>query len=204
MPSWMNGADRRRYETGRREDHRAQAQADADVLERDAHRSPADPYGFGHPRQLIDEDDGVGRLGEDAAAEGEFHESLNLAALWDLPVLFCCENNLYAMGTALARSESGTDLVLKAASYRMSAWPVDRMDLVAVEETAREDAEAVRALVEAGARPDMIVAATHGLFVGGARDRLDAAGVRAVWATDSIAPLLADAVRRLFGVEREV
>ena len=41
-------------------------------------------------------------FGEGAVAEGEFHESMNLAALWKLPVLFCCENNLYAMGTALA------------------------------------------------------------------------------------------------------
>ena len=53
-------------------------------------------------------------FGEGAMAEGEFHESMNLAALWDLPVLFCCENNLYAMGTALERSESQTDLALKA------------------------------------------------------------------------------------------
>ena len=43
-------------------------------------------------------------FGEGAVAEGEFHESMNLAALWHLPVLFCCENNLYAMGTALERS----------------------------------------------------------------------------------------------------
>ncbi len=45
-------------------------------------------------------------FGEGAVAEGEFHEAMNLAALWSLPVLFCCENNLYAMGTALGRSES--------------------------------------------------------------------------------------------------
>ena len=57
-------------------------------------------------------------FGEGAVAEGEFHESMNLAALWNLPVLFCCENNLYAMGTALERSESETDLALKAASLR--------------------------------------------------------------------------------------
>ena len=57
-------------------------------------------------------------FGEGAVAEGEFHESLNLAALWDLPVLFCCENNLYAMGTALERSESETDIALKAAALR--------------------------------------------------------------------------------------
>src|SRR5208282_6285755 len=64
-------------------------------------------------------------FGEGAVAEGEFHESMNLAALWKLPVLFCCENNLYAMGTALKRSESEIDLCLKATSYEMPAWPVD-------------------------------------------------------------------------------
>ncbi|MGB7948510.1 MAG: thiamine pyrophosphate-dependent enzyme, partial [Candidatus Binatia bacterium] len=66
-------------------------------------------------------------FGEGAVAEGEFHESMNLAALWKLPVLFCCENNLYAMGTALGRSESETDIALKAASFEMPAWPVDGM-----------------------------------------------------------------------------
>jgi pyruvate dehydrogenase E1 component alpha subunit len=83
-------------------------------------------------------------FGEGAVAEGEFHESLNLAALWELPVLFCCENNLYAMGTALARSESETDLCLKAASYEIPAWPVDAMDVLAVEDAARRAALAIR------------------------------------------------------------
>jgi pyruvate dehydrogenase E1 component alpha subunit len=69
---------------------------------------------------------------------------MNLAALWRLPVLFCCENNLYAMGTALARSESQPDLCLKAASYGMPAWPVDGMDVRAVARAAREAALAVR------------------------------------------------------------
>ena len=68
-------------------------------------------------------------FGEGAVAEGEFHESLNLAALWQLPVLFCCENNLYAMGTALAREHAQTDLALRAASYGMAAWAVDGMDV---------------------------------------------------------------------------
>ena len=63
-------------------------------------------------------------FGEGAVAEGEFHESMNLAALWDLPVLFVCENNLYAMGTAVARSEAVTDLALRAVGYGMAAWPV--------------------------------------------------------------------------------
>jgi len=72
-------------------------------------------------------------FGEGAAAEGEFHESLNLAALWRLPVLFLCENNLYAMGTALERSESQTDIHLKAQNYNIVAEAVDGMDVLAVE-----------------------------------------------------------------------
>jgi pyruvate dehydrogenase E1 component alpha subunit len=83
-------------------------------------------------------------FGEGAVAEGEFHESMNLAALWRLPVLFCCENNLYAMGTALNRSESETDLSLKAASYEIPAWSVDGMDVLAVEDAARRAVTAVR------------------------------------------------------------
>ena len=83
-------------------------------------------------------------FGEGAVAEGEFHESMNLAALWGLPVLFCCENNLYAMGTALARSESQTDIAVKAAAYGMPAWPVDGMDVTAVDDAARRAVDAVR------------------------------------------------------------
>jgi pyruvate dehydrogenase E1 component alpha subunit len=83
-------------------------------------------------------------FGEGAMAEGEFHEAINLAALWHLPVLFCCENNLYAMGTALELSESETDLSLKAASYHVPAWPVDGMDVEAVADAAAAAVHAVR------------------------------------------------------------
>jgi pyruvate dehydrogenase E1 component alpha subunit len=83
-------------------------------------------------------------FGDGAVAEGEFHESLNLAALWKLPVLFCCENNLYAMGTALARAQSETDLCIKAAAFKIPAWPVDGMDVLAVEEASKRAASAVR------------------------------------------------------------
>jgi len=83
-------------------------------------------------------------FGDGAVAEGEFHESLNLAALWKLPVLFVCENNLYAMGTALALTESETDLHLKAASYGMKSAQVDGMDVVAVEAAAREAVSTIR------------------------------------------------------------
>jgi pyruvate dehydrogenase E1 component alpha subunit len=77
-------------------------------------------------------------FGEGAVAEGAFHESMNLAQLWKLPVMFLCENNLYAMGTALERSESQTDLCAKAASYGMETLKVDGMDVVAVHEAARK------------------------------------------------------------------
>ncbi len=83
-------------------------------------------------------------FGEGAAAEGEFHESMNLAALWKLPVLFLCENNLYAMGTALARSESQTDIQVKAAAYGVRAAAVDGMDVFAVEAAVRSAADHAR------------------------------------------------------------
>jgi pyruvate dehydrogenase E1 component alpha subunit len=84
-------------------------------------------------------------FGEGAVAEGEFHESLNLAALWKLPVLFLCENNLYAMGTALSRSESQTDIQAKAAAYGVRAAAVDGMDVFAVESATRPALAAARA-----------------------------------------------------------
>ncbi|WER50929.1 pyruvate dehydrogenase (acetyl-transferring) E1 component subunit alpha [Cupriavidus sp. WKF15] len=83
-------------------------------------------------------------FGDGAVAEGAFHESMNLAALWKLPLVFCCENNLYAMGTALERHESQTDLCAKAMSYNMPATPVDGMDVVAVHEAAKDAVTRVR------------------------------------------------------------
>jgi pyruvate dehydrogenase E1 component alpha subunit len=83
-------------------------------------------------------------FGEGAMAEGAFHESINLAALWKLPVLFVCENNLYAMGTALARSESETDLHAKARAYGVASEIVDGMDVVAVEVAVRKAVAAIR------------------------------------------------------------
>jgi pyruvate dehydrogenase E1 component alpha subunit len=83
-------------------------------------------------------------FGEGAMAEGAFHESMNLAALWKLPVLFCCENNLYAMGTRLDRSESQTELTVKAASFGMPVAKVDGMDVVAVHDAAQRAVAQVR------------------------------------------------------------
>ena len=86
-------------------------------------------------------------FGEGAVAEGEFHESLNLAALWNLPVLFVCENNGYAMGSALELTEAQTDITAKARSYGIDAESVDGMDVVAVEVAARK---ALNAISETG------------------------------------------------------
>lgn len=96
-------------------------------------------------------------FGEGAVAEGEFHESLNLASLWKVPALFLCENNFYAMGTALARSQAETDLCRKAQSYRVKARLVDGMDVLAVTEATMEAAAEVRA----GSGPQFIEFRTY-------------------------------------------
>ena len=96
-------------------------------------------------------------FGDGAAAEGEFHESLNLAALWRLPVLLCCENNRYAMGTALAKEHAATDLALRASSYGLVAAPVDGMDVLAVEDAARRAVDGIRS----GAGPHFLELQTY-------------------------------------------
>jgi pyruvate dehydrogenase E1 component alpha subunit len=83
-------------------------------------------------------------FGDGAVAEGEFHESLNLATLWKLPVAFLCENNLYAMGTALSRHQAQTNISLKAQAYGLTSSAVDGMDVLAVEAAARKAADYVR------------------------------------------------------------
>lgn len=84
-------------------------------------------------------------FGEGAVAEGAFHESMNLAALWQLPVLFVCENNLYAMGVPLKDSESQTDVFRKAEAYRMASAQVDAMEPVQMAAAARRAVDHVRA-----------------------------------------------------------
>jgi pyruvate dehydrogenase E1 component alpha subunit len=96
-------------------------------------------------------------FGDGAVAEGEFHESLNLAALWQLPVLFCCENNLYAMGTRISHEHANTELAMRASSYGLTAWPVDGMDVLAVAESAHRATEEIRA----GAGPHFLELRTY-------------------------------------------
>jgi pyruvate dehydrogenase E1 component alpha subunit len=83
-------------------------------------------------------------FGDGAVAEGEFHETANLAALWRLPMLFLCENNLYAMGTRIERAQSQTNLWVKAAGYGMVAEVTDGMDVRAVRAATWRAAERVR------------------------------------------------------------
>jgi pyruvate dehydrogenase E1 component alpha subunit len=83
-------------------------------------------------------------FGEGAAAEGEFHEAMNLASLWQVPVLFVCENNQYAMGTALRYTHAVIDLEKKAAGYGISSATVDGMDLLAVVNAAQKATEKIR------------------------------------------------------------
>jgi pyruvate dehydrogenase E1 component alpha subunit len=83
-------------------------------------------------------------FGEGAVTEGAFHESMNLAAIWKLPVLFVCENNLYAMGVPLADAESETEVYRKAQAYRVPAEQVDGMDPVQVEAAAQRAVDHVR------------------------------------------------------------
>jgi pyruvate dehydrogenase E1 component alpha subunit len=84
-------------------------------------------------------------FGEGAADEGEFHETLNLAKLWRLPILFVCENNFYSMGMAVERAEADTDFVHKASSYKIEGERVDGMNVVAVESAARNAIDKIRA-----------------------------------------------------------
>lgn len=83
-------------------------------------------------------------FGEGAMAEGEFHEAMNLAGLWQVPVLFICENNRYAMGTALQYTLASTDLAKKAEAYGIRSASVDGMDIVAVHTAAISAAKYVR------------------------------------------------------------
>lgn len=86
----------------------------------------------------------VAIFGDGAVAEGEFHESLNLAALWNLPILFVCENNRYAMGTALKYTESQTDIHKKAECYNIHAKQIDGMDVLEVAKAASRAVEDIK------------------------------------------------------------
>lgn len=84
-------------------------------------------------------------FGDGSTTNGYFHEALNIAAVWQLPIIFLAENNLYGMGTAITTASLVTDLTEKAAAYHIPAEQVDGMDVLAVYEATRRIAERCRA-----------------------------------------------------------
>ncbi|MCU0418248.1 MAG: pyruvate dehydrogenase (acetyl-transferring) E1 component subunit alpha [Cyclobacteriaceae bacterium] len=84
-------------------------------------------------------------MGDGAVRQGAFHEALNLAMLWKLPVIFVIENNGYAMGTSVQRTSNVTELYTLGESYDMPSEPVDAMNVEAVHEAVARAAERARA-----------------------------------------------------------
>jgi 2-oxoisovalerate dehydrogenase E1 component len=124
--------------------------------------------GAGYSFQLRETDQvGVAFFGDGAVSNGAFHEGLNLATIWDLPVLFICENNMYATEVAFKDSARNTDVAGRAASYGLHAEAVDGNDVVAVYQAA---ATAV-ARARAGDGPSLIECQTY-------RTRAHAEGMR--------------------------
>ena len=84
-------------------------------------------------------------FGDGAVNEGEFHESMNLAALWELPIIFYLENNQYGMGTHVKRSSANPEMLYKFADlYNMPSTKIDGMDVVTVRDSAREAIDKIR------------------------------------------------------------
>jgi pyruvate dehydrogenase E1 component alpha subunit len=83
-------------------------------------------------------------FGEGATNIGYFHEALNLAKVWTLPVLWVCENNIYGMGTTVERASAVSEIQQKAEGYGMVHERVDGMNVMAVYEAARKAIDAVR------------------------------------------------------------
>lgn len=96
-------------------------------------------------------------MGEGATNIGMFHEALNMAAVWKLPVVFLIENNQYGMGTAVDRASATPDIFEKAAAYRMPATQIDGNNIELVYSTIKEFAERARR----GEGPQMVEAMTY-------------------------------------------
>lgn len=96
-------------------------------------------------------------FGDGAVNEGSFHETLNIASLWNLPIVFICENNLYGMGTSVERASAVPNLHRRAQCYAMDVESVDGMDVMAVAEMAERAIQRVRE----EKRPVFIEAATY-------------------------------------------
>ena len=83
-------------------------------------------------------------FGDGAVDEGAFHEALNLAAIWRLPIVYICENNQYSMGMAVSKAWAVDSLMPRAAAYNMPGEQIDGMDVIAVYEAAKRAVEHAR------------------------------------------------------------
>lgn len=114
--------------------------------------------GAGYSAKLLNNGTvGVAFFGDGASNNGAFHEGLNLAAIWDLPVIFVCENNMYATEVAFSYSTRNTEVAERAKTYGMSAVAVDGNDVMAVYEAANEAVSRARA----GKGPTLIEGKTY-------------------------------------------
>jgi pyruvate dehydrogenase E1 component alpha subunit len=95
-------------------------------------------------------------FGDGAMNEGTFHESVNMASVWRLPIIFVCENNLYGMSTSVRRSTNVEDLSVRAAAYGIPGRRVDGMDVFEVYDAVKEAKEYVKRN-----GPELIVAQTY-------------------------------------------
>jgi pyruvate dehydrogenase E1 component alpha subunit len=96
-------------------------------------------------------------FGDGATNIGYFHEAVNLAKVWNLPVLWVCENNQYGMGTAVDRASAVSEIIAKACGYGMRAEQVDGMDIMAVRRVAGE----MIAEIRAGSGPQLLEVLTY-------------------------------------------
>lgn len=99
-------------------------------------------------------------FGDGAANQGTFHESVNMAAIWDLPMIFLCENNLYGMSTPVSQSTSVPDIAGRATAYNIPGRIVDGNDVLAVKGAVTEEAERVRS----GGRPALVECKTYRMY----------------------------------------
>jgi TPP-dependent pyruvate/acetoin dehydrogenase alpha subunit len=148
----------------------------------------------------------VAFFGDGAVNQGVFHESLNLAAIWRLPVLYVCENNGFAESTPAAYATSVPDVAVRATAYGIAQAIVDTRDVLAVHEAARDAVERARG----GGGPTLLEMKTyrfHGHFEGDPDRYRDDAEREALLAYDPIPPLrerlAADGVD-VDGIDREL
>jgi pyruvate dehydrogenase E1 component alpha subunit len=132
-------------------------------------------------------------FGDGAANQGTFHESLNMAAVWGLPVVYLCENNLYAMSTPMEESTSVKSIADRAAAYGMPGRTVDGNDVLTVMDAVAGEAERIRS----GGGPALVECRTYRIHGHSRSDRCDyrPAGEEDHWAERDPIPLFEKVLR---------